>query len=186
MRRTFMNWTGCLTALLLFGGLGVQAAFGQLAVTTATLSGNVADPSGSLIRGAEVTLSSPEIGINRVFTTGDQGAYSFTQLPPSNYELTIKALGFRKYVQNGIHLDAGQSASQNVAMTVGTGSETITVTEEASVLNTDNSNISAEVNSEQIVELPLNLRNVYGLATLNSSVNVNAEHQIAPIRTFRS
>jgi hypothetical protein len=177
MRRRFMGWVGCLTALLLFGGLGVQAAFGQLAVTTATLSGTVTDPSGSVIGGAEVTLSSPERGITRVFTTGDQGAYSFAELPPSNYEMTIKAQGFLKYVQNGIKLDAGQSASQNVAMTVGTGSETITVTAEASLLNTENSNISAEVNSQQIVELPLNLRNVYSLATLNSSVNVNSEHQ---------
>ncbi len=177
MRREFMNWAGCLTALLLVSGLGVQAAFGQLAVTTATLSGTVTDSSGSVIPGAEVNLSSPERGITRVFTTGAQGAYSFAQLPPSTYEMTIKEQGFLTYVQKGLQLDAGQSASQNVVMTIGTSSQTITVTSEASLLNTENSNISAEVNSKQIVELPLNLRNVYGLATLNSSVNVNSEHQ---------
>jgi len=177
MRKEMMNWAGCLAALLLVGGLGVQAAFGQLAVTTATLSGTVTDSSGSVIPGAEVNLSSPERGITRVFTTSDQGAYSFAQLPPSTYEMTIKERGFLTYVQKGLQLDAGQSASQNVVMTVGTSSETITITSEASLLNTENSNISAEVNSKQIVELPLNLRNVYGLATLNSSVNVNSEHQ---------
>src|ERR1035441_1211887 len=178
MRREFVSWVGRLMVLLFFGGLGMQAAFGQLAVTTATLSGSVTDPSGALVIGAVATLSSPERGITRVFTTGAQGTYSFGQLPPSTYQLTVKVKGFLQYIQTGITLDAGQSATQNVTMTVGSVAESVTVNAEASLLNTDNSNISAEVNSEQIVELPLNLRNIYNLATLNSSVNTQSEHQV--------
>ncbi len=167
-----------LATLAVFTVFGVQSALAQLAVTTATLSGTVTDASGALVAGASVTLNSPEIGVRRVFTTGPQGTYSFGQLPPSNYQLTVAAQGFQQYVQQGITLDAGQSALQNVTMTVGSTTQSITVNAEASLLNTENSNISAEVDGKQIVELPLNLRNIYGLATLNSSVNNQTQSQV--------
>jgi hypothetical protein len=173
--RFLSNW-GAIGVLLLFGGTrGTQA---QLAVTTATLTGTVTDPTGSVVPEAKVTLSSPERGITRSFTTGAQGNYSFSQLPPSTYQLTIQAKGFNQYIQNGITLDAGQSASQDITLTVGSVDQQVVVSSQASLLNTENSNISAEVDSKQIVELPLNLRNIYNLATLNSSVNNNAEYQV--------
>lgn len=171
MRREFMGKLVRLFILLAVAALGVQSTFAQLAVTTATLSGAVTDPSGALVAGASVTLNSSEIGVSRVFTTGPQGTYSFGQLPPATYQLAVKAPGFQQYIQQGITLDAGQSAVQNVTMTVGSATQSITVNAQASLLNTENSNISAQVDSKQIVELPLNLRIIYGLATLNSSVN---------------
>jgi hypothetical protein len=175
--RFLSNWSG-IVVLLLFGGYGTPGAQAQLAVTTATLTGTVTDPTGSIVPDAKVTLSSPERGITRTFTTGAQGNYSFSQLPPSTYQLTIQAKGFNQYIQNGITLDAGQSASQDIRLTVGSVDQQVVVSSQASLLNTENSNISAEVDSKQIVELPLNLRNIYNLATLNSSVNNNAEYQV--------
>jgi len=86
--------------------------------------------------------------------------------------------GFKGYRQNGIVLNAAQSATQNIALPVGSASQSVTVTADASQLNTDNSNIAADIAGKQIVELPLNMRNVYGLATLNSSVNNTAEGQM--------
>ncbi len=149
----------------------------QIAVTTATLSGTVTDPAGAIIPEAAVTLTSPERGINRSYTANGQGHYAFSQLPPGTYTLAIQAKGFKEYVQNGIILDAGQTATQNLHLTVGVASQKVVVTSQASVLNTENANVSAEVDAKQIVELPLNLRNVYGLATLNSSVSNNTESQ---------
>jgi Carboxypeptidase regulatory-like domain len=149
----------------------------QLAVTTATLSGTVTDPSGALVPQATVTLSSSQNGVSRTDTTSANGRYSFTQLPPATYTLAIQAKGFEAYQQNGILLDAGQSANQNVSLVVGTTSQQIVVNAQASQLNVDNANISADIDAKHVVELPLNLRNVYGLATLNSSVNNNSEGQ---------
>ena len=161
--------------VLLIGSTGT--AFAQLAVSTATLSGSVTDPSGAIIPDATINLTSPERGISRSFTADGQGHYSFSQLPPGNYTLDIQGKGFKEYVQNGIVLDAGQTATQDVHLVVGAASQKVMVTSQASVLNTENANISAEVDAKQIVELPLNLRNVYSLATLNSSVSNNSESQ---------
>ncbi len=149
----------------------------QLAVTTATLNGSVEDGSGAIIPQATVTITSTEKGITRNVTSNARGTYSFTQLPPSTYTLTVVANGFTTYKQTGIVLDAAQSATQNVALAVGEVSQEVVVNAQASQLNTDNANIATSINAKQVVELPLNLRNVYGLATLNSSVQNGTETQ---------
>jgi hypothetical protein len=150
----------------------------QIATTTATLSGVVSDPSGALVPTASVTLVSVEKGISRSMISDDGGRYSFNQLPPSTYVLTIKVKGFETYQQSGIVLNAASTATQNVTLTIGAETQSIAVTADASLLNTDNANVAAELDAKQIVELPLNVRNVYGLVTLNSSVQNTSEGQI--------
>src|ERR1700723_1065780 len=63
-------------------------------------------------------------------------------------------------------------------MTLGTQEQQVVVNAQASNLNTQNANIAADIDAKEVVELPLNLRNVYGLATLNSSVNNTSESQM--------
>jgi hypothetical protein len=133
---------------------------------------------GALVPKAAVTLASQENGVSRSFTTDAGGRYSFNQLPPATYVLTVKVKGFKAYVQSGIVLNAALTATQDVKLTVGAESESITVTADAPLLNTDNSNVAADLDAKQIVELPLNVRNVYGLATLNSSVQNTSEGQL--------
>lgn len=154
-----------------------SAMLAQLAVTTANLGGTVTDPSGAIVPGATVKLTSPESGISRSLTSDQSGRYSFIQLPPSTYTLSIEASGFQSYQQNGIVLNSAQSATQNVALAVGASTQQVIVSAQASQINTDNANISTDVDAKRVVDLPLNLRNVYGLATLNSSVNNNSESQ---------
>lgn len=150
----------------------------QIATTTATLSGVVSDSSKAVVPRAQVTLVSPEKGINRTFMTDAVGRYSFNQLPPATYSLSVQDAGFEKYQQNGIVLNAADSATQNVTLTVGSNEVSVTVTADASLLNVDNSNVATSLDAKEIVELPLNVRNVYGLATLNSSVSNSSESQM--------
>ena len=177
--RSLWSWGGLaiLLALLVSSAPWINA---QIATTTATLSGVVTDPSGAVLPKATLTLTSSEKGITRIFNTDDGGRYSFNQLPPSAYSLTIKAKGFETYQQNGIVLNAAETATQNVTLTIGAETVSVSVTSDVSQLNTDNSNVAADIEAKQIVELPLNVRNVYGLATLNSSVQNTSEGQIAP------
>ncbi|MGA3034224.1 MAG: carboxypeptidase-like regulatory domain-containing protein [Terracidiphilus sp.] len=165
---------------LLIGLLASTTPWGnaQIATTTATISGLITDPSGAVVPGATVSLTSAENGITRQFKSDIAGRYAFSQLPPAQYSLAVKMTGFETYKQNGIVLDAAQNATQNVTLTVGAEAQTITVTADASLLNTDNSNVAASLDAKQIVELPLNVRNVYGLATLNSSVQNTSEGQL--------
>ena len=175
--RSLWNWGGIaiLLALLVGSAPWINA---QIATTTATLSGVVTDPSGAVLPKATLTLTSSEKGITRIFTTDDGGRYSFNQLPPASYSLTIKAKGFKTYQQTGIVLNAAETATQNVTLTVGAETSIGNRNPDASQLNTDNSNVAADIEAKQIVELPLNVRNVYGLATLNSSVQNTSEGQM--------
>jgi hypothetical protein len=175
-RKLLSYWSGILV-LLILGAYCTHGAYAQVAVTTATLTGTVTDPNGSVVPQARVTLTSVEIGVARTYTTTGQGFYSFTQLPPSTYQLEVQAGGFSSYLERGISLDAGQSASLNVKLTIGNVTQQVVVTSQAPLINTTNANIAAEVDSKQIVELPLNDRNVYSLIQLNSSVQTGNLYQ---------
>jgi len=146
-------------------------AYGQGQTAFASVSGQVHDPSGAAAAGATVTLSSSDIGFRRTFTSDKAGRYSFTQVSPGTYSLTVTQAGFNTYVQNGITLEIGQSAVQDVPLTVGNVNQQIVVTEEAPPLNTANANISADVSEQQITQLPLDYRAPFLLVTLLSSVN---------------
>jgi hypothetical protein len=168
----------CTLALLLLVTSGSSQLFGQSQAFNATLSGSVLDPTGQSISGAKVTLSNPERGFVRTYTTDDTGLYSFSLLPPASYNLEVEASGFKHYRQDGITLAAGQVAEQRVLLAIGAVTENIEVTSQAPLLNSDNANISSDVSASQVVALPLNLRNIIGLANLSSSVSNAAEEQI--------
>jgi hypothetical protein len=159
---------------ILFGGTRLLA---QSQAFTATISGTVTDRSGSLVSGAKITLASAERGIARTFVTRESGAYTITLLPPADYTLKVEQPGFQIYEQRGISLAAGASATQDIVMSVGAVTQEVVVSDSAPLLNTENANISADISQRQVVELPLNLRNVFALASLNSSVNNSTQSQ---------
>lgn len=155
----------------------VPVAQSQTAATTAALSGSVSDSTGARIANATVTLSSPEKGVTRTYKTDAQGSFSFALLPAATYTLSVEASGFKTIRQQGITLEVGQSASQDITLTVGT-SEQIEVSAAAPLLETDNANVGDEVSTKQITELPLSLRNVFTFVQLNSSVNNRSQQQL--------
>jgi Carboxypeptidase regulatory-like domain/TonB dependent receptor-like, beta-barrel len=160
---------------IIFGATRLSA---QSQAFTATINGTVTDRSGSVVTGAKITLTSAERGITRTFVTKDSGTYTLTQLPPADYSLKVEQPGFQTYEQRGISLAAGASATQDIVLSVGAISQEVVVSDSAPLLNTENANISADISQKQVVELPLNLRNVYGLASLNSSVNNSTQSQM--------
>ncbi len=145
--------------------------------TTATLSGTVADPSGARVPKATVRLTNPENGIVRTDTTTGEGEFSFAFLPQGTYVLEASAPGFRTTKQTGIALTAGDTLTMAVALTVG-ATEQVTVNASGPLLQTQDANISTEITSKQVEELPLNLRNVLSFATLDSAVNVQGDRQL--------
>ena len=177
-RQTSLWYWGAIAILLAITVSSTPRTNAQIATTTATLSGVVSDPTGAVLPKASVTLVSAERGVSRTFVSDDGGRYTFNQLPPGGYTLTIKTKGFEAYQQSGIVLNAGETATQNVSLTVGAETQSVDVTADASLLNTDNSNVATNIDAKQIVELPLNVRNIYGLATLNSSVQNTSEGQL--------
>jgi Carboxypeptidase regulatory-like domain len=151
-------------------------AHGQTLASTASFSGSVSDPSGARVPNASVLMNSPEKGITRAFKTDAEGNFSFSLLPASTYTLTVQASGFKTFKQQGITLEVGQSVSQSITLTIGS-TEQIEVTAAAPLLQTENANLSAEISTKQVTELPLNLRNVFNFVELNSSVNNLSQRQ---------
>jgi hypothetical protein len=166
-----------LLVLAFATGSAVPFVQGQSLASSVSFSGSVSDPSGARVANANVTLTNPEKGITRVFKTDAEGNFSFALLPAGTYTLTVEAAGFKTYKQERIALEVGQSASQSVALTVGS-TEQIEVTSTAPLLQVDNANVGAEVSQKQVTELPLNLRNVFNFVQLNSSVNNLSQQQV--------
>src|SRR5579875_4134708 len=151
----------------------------QTEAFSASLAGEVHDVSEAAIPGATVTVASKDKGISRTFKTDVQGRYSFASLPPGTYSLTVEAPGFSPYKEDGIQLTAGQASSESITLQPGQVQTQVTVSEsQAPLLTTENSNVSTDLNEQQIQQLPVDFRNVFGLVLLNSSVNNSTQLQL--------
>ncbi|PYV88151.1 MAG: hypothetical protein DMG05_16010, partial [Acidobacteria bacterium] len=79
--------------------------------TTASMAGNVVDPTGAMVPDAKVTVRNTETGFEQTVSTGATGAFLFPRLPVGVYQLTVEKPGFSTYVQEGITLTVNQSAT---------------------------------------------------------------------------
>jgi hypothetical protein len=126
--------------------------------TTASLGGEVRDPSGSTVPEARVTVRNLETGFTQTVLSDAAGAFLFSRLPVGNYELRVEKAGFTAYVQSGIHLTVDRAATQNVTLQVGAVTEAVTVQGEAELIQTRTATAGALVDGKRIVEMPLNGR----------------------------
>ena len=147
--------------VLLAGVPSLSAQF-----TTATLSGIIADPAGLTVPGAKVTVENTGTGLVRTYTTGNDGVYLFPSLPVGIYRLNVEKEGFSRYSQQGIELAVNQTVTQPVSLSIGKVSEQITVTARAEMLPAETSNIAQLIETQPIVDLPLNGRQAQSLIFL--------------------
>jgi hypothetical protein len=139
----------------LTGGLllSVGALLGQS--PTATITGFVRDPQGAVIVGAKTAAINVATGISTAVSTNDNGFYSLRQLAIGEYRIEAGAAGFRQYERKGIVLSTGQALELNIALEVGSVSETVTVSGAASVLDTRTSSVGQLIESKAVEDLPL-------------------------------
>jgi len=154
--------------------LPINKANGQTQAAAATLSGTVTDTTGAVIPDATVTVVNTDQRFQRQEKTNGTGLYMFTLLPPGQYSLTVQKQGLSAYTQTNINLQVGQSLEIPVALPLASVSEKITVTSQTAQLNTEDANISTYVDAKEILDLPLNERNVASLVFLNASVTNQA------------
>jgi hypothetical protein len=157
--------------LVLIGVIGVLFSATPLRaqVAGATLSGTITDAQGGAVVGAKVSAKNAATGISTETTTNSSGAYSIVNLLPANYDVSVTAPGFRTATSK-VTLTVGAQQSLNVGLTVGEVSQTVEVTGAAPAIETENATLSGNVQSAQIVELPLNGRDWASLATLEPGV----------------
>ena len=140
------------------------------AQNTASISGNVRDPSGAAVDGALITLTSVESGATRKAATNSSGFYTFLQLPAAAYEIQAEKTGFKIAAQRGIVLAVGQDAAINLNLQLGRISEEVVVNEAATPVGTEVAQTSGVVTGTQIRDLPLNGRSYDQLLTLNPGI----------------
>jgi hypothetical protein len=177
-----MKKVGCgfLVLLTLIGIVGIMTpASGQ--EVTAGIVGTVTDPSGAPINGAAVTARDTERGTVWTATTSDAGAYNITRLPVGTYEVKVAAPGFRTAVHPPFVLVLNQTARVDVQMKVGNVSETLEVTGEAPILQTQDTQVSTLIDANTNVSLPLASRNYLQLTLLAPGVtNVDPDGMRQP------
>ena len=176
MKAIGQRWATSLAALTLgFVVMGSSPAIAQY--TTAQLSGIVTDNAGSAVAGATVSAQDVQTGFRQSVKTRSGGEYLFPSLPVGNYDLTVSMTGFSTYVQQGITLAVGQAANRNVSLAVGSVSDQVTVTANASLVTTDSPTVGQLINQQNIVSLPLNGREVQQLVFLiPGTTNVSAQN----------
>ncbi|HEY1759518.1 MAG TPA: TonB-dependent receptor [Bryobacteraceae bacterium] len=147
-----------LALCLLFAGV---LAFGQAG--TGTITGIVADAQGAVVPGAAIEVKNS--GTNQVYTgqSSSTGNFSITQLPPGVYELTAKTQGFKTYNHKNIQVEVAQTLRQDVLLEVGSSSESVTVTAEATLLRTESGDLATNITVESLDNLP-----ILGIGTANA------------------
>ena len=135
-----------------------------------SVSGELRDPSGSAIPDVQIKLT--EVRTNQEYSAkaNESGFYTFVNLRPGSYSLTVEAPGFKKLVQEGIQLATGEMLRVDANLAIGSPSETVTVTSDAPLLRSESGSLGQVVSNRSIVELPLNGRNFLGLVGMAAGV----------------
>jgi len=138
---------------------------------TATILGVAKDSSGGVLPGATVTATNVDTGMVRTVKTGDDGFYRLPELPVGRYEVKGEHAGFKIETRTGITLEVTQQAVINLDFQVGSSTQTVVVTEETPMVDTQNATLGGTVNETKMTELPLNGRNYIDLALLQPGVD---------------
>ena len=158
-----------------FGNLMVCVAILAFSIVAnaqfrAAVQGTVSDSGGGVIAGAIVTLINNETGRTQTATTGDNGFYRFSGLAPGSYSVTVEQANFNKRVIENIDVAAEVVQGTDVILEAGGVSETVTVTDEAPALETENANVQKAIGTAEIRNLPQAGRNPYELLRLTPGV----------------
>jgi len=119
-----------------------------------TISGTVTDASGAVVPSAAVVLHSTDTGVDRATQTNSDGIYSATFLPPGRYDISVLKTGFAKIVREGLTLEVGQTLTISLQLPVKTTQETVTVTGESPVIDTEKTEQSQVVDQTLVSNLP--------------------------------
>jgi hypothetical protein len=122
-------------------------------IVTGGLTGTVTDPSGAVIANATVTIKNANTGESSSVTTGDAGTYLFSFLKPGEYTLSVAQSGFRPVTMK-VQVQLGQTTSASLKLDLGDASETIEVSSNRALLQTEDANISSNISSREIANVP--------------------------------
>ncbi len=155
---------GRVAALSLLTLASAFSVYSQTA--TGTLEGRVVDASGAVVPEARVRIVSSQTSFEQELTTNSVGVFVRPFLIPGLYQVTVEKQGFRKYSEKDVRINVQQTVSMEIALTVGESSATVEVLASSAQLATSSSTVSTVIGNKAIMDLPLNGRNPFALASL--------------------
>jgi hypothetical protein len=151
---------------------------------TAEINGTVRDSSGLAIPGASVKATQTATGIVRTTTSGADGSYLLPNLPIGPYLVEVTKEGFTKYAQTGIVLQVDTNPTVDVAMRVGSVTEQVVVEANAAQVETRTTSIGQVVDTQRVLEMPLNGREVHELIFLAGMANYPGAASLNTVRNY--
>jgi hypothetical protein len=152
--------------------LSVAVSFGLSAQTpTGTIQGNVTDPSDAAVGEATVTITNSGTNESKTLRTDSSGHYILPFLKPGTYSVIVAASGFRQVKTDNITVEVAQNRSVDFKLPVGTVSEQVEVQATGAPIETNSSTLGQVIDSKRVIDLPLNGRNPFSLATLVPTVS---------------
>ena len=140
-------------AAIAFMAFSAVSAWGQAG--TGAITGTVTDPAGAVVPGASVVVHNAATGTDSTQVSNEAGIYSAPQLQPGPYSMTVSKAGFATIDRKGLTVEVGRTVTINFALTVRAGAETISVVEEAPVVDTDKTEVSQVVSENLVSNLPI-------------------------------
>jgi hypothetical protein len=146
---------------------------------TGALTGTVTDPSGAVAPGVSVILTSLETNQTRTATTGGDGSYKFSLLPPGNYRVRFTASGFKTSETSSVAVNVTETPVLDRVLEVGSQTEQVTVETTTELLQTASSTLGTTVASNTVTGLPLSNRNYTQILALSAGTNAGANDATA-------
>jgi len=151
----------------LFAGLtALLCASLMYAQSAQSIQGLVEDSSGAVIAGAKVTMTNQGTGIARTVETNAAGLYSFALVQVGNYEVKVEIQGFKTETVRDIRVETSAQVRRDFKMEVGAVAESVEISANTVQLNTENATVGGVIENKRIIDLPINGRNMVGLAVL--------------------
>ena len=135
-------------------------------VITSSIVGTVTDPAKAVVPGASVALTNTDTGVQWSTTTNSSGDYQFPNLIAGHYQVSITAQGFAKAVSTSVSLENGTTRRVNVSLTMGQVAEVVAVTGAASLVKTDDANVSEVIENKFVRDLPIEGRSFLNYAQI--------------------
>ncbi len=151
---------------LLAGLMPLLCAGLSFAQSAQSIQGLVEDSTGAVVAGARVRMTNMGTGISSSAESNSAGLFNFPLVQVGNYELTVEVQGFKTETVRNIRVETSAQVRQNFKMEVGAVAERVEVSANAVQLNTENATVGGVVENKRIIDLPINGRNVVGLAVL--------------------
>ena len=134
--------------------LAVAGLFAQTAGSGAIV-GTVTDPTGAVVPGATVVVHNADTSADRSLTSNSDGIYTATFLQPGNYEVSASKAGFSKEEHKAINVEVGRTISIDFALTIQSGTQTVTISTETPIVDTEKTEVSQEVTENLVENLPI-------------------------------